>query len=366
MALLLSKRPPWFVFLTHPRSVSDLLAHGAGSFIRHFSDDEADFVAKVSSMPPIVIGEVTFGFSPIRGEVICIMRMPNDLMSPSGKEQIGEGIRLAGQRGARVVSLGALTAPATGGGQRLLRALPTGMTLTNGNAYTAVVVLRNVEEASVAVGLGSRARVAVIGCTGSVGVAASNLISQAGFDLILVGRSADRVHHQFKNLAGRAIMTGDLGSVREADIIVLLTNDPSAELKPDLVKGGTVVIDCAQPSNIPKSARPSFLLRDIVVTQGALVRIPEYSCSYDLDLPAHTDTFACLAEAYLFARSGIRENSVGKPAADQALSLERLASTLGVSPRPLTPDVDALRKTNIYQHSESSKDQIFADGCSPQ
>jgi predicted amino acid dehydrogenase len=240
------------------------------------------------------------------------------------------------------------------------------MTLTNGNAYTAAVVLRNVEEASVAVGLGSRARVAIIGCTGSVGVAASNLISQAGFDLILVGRSADRVHHQFKNLTGRAIMTGDLGSVHEADIIVLLTNDPAAELKPDHVKSRALVIDCAQPSNIPKSARESFLLRDIVVTQGALVRIPEYACSYDLDLPAHTDTFACLAEAYLFARSGIRENSVGKPSAERALRLERLARTLGVGPRPLIPDVEACRKTDIYKPSQSSKDLFCADRCSPQ
>jgi predicted amino acid dehydrogenase len=342
------------------------LAHGAGSFIRHFSDDESDFVAKISSMPPIVIGEVTFGFSPIRGEVICIMRMPNDLMSPSGKEQIVEGVRLAGQRGARVVSLGALTAPATGGGQRLLRTLPIGMTLTNGNAYTAVVVLRNVEEASVAVGLGSRARIAIIGCTGSVGVAASTLISQAGFELILVGRSATRVHHEFKNLKGRAIMTGDLGSVRKADIVVLLTNDPAAELKPDHLKDSAVVIDCAQPSNIPKSARESFVLRDIAVTQGGLVRIPEYACSYDLDLPDKSYTFACLAEAYLLARSGIRENSVGKPSASQALEIERLARTLGVGPRPLTPDIDACRNMVIRERSESAQDLFLAEGCSLQ
>ena len=65
--------------------------------------------------------------------------------------------------------------------------------LTNTNAYTAVLVQANVHEAAADLGLGSGARVAVIGCTGSVGVPASRLLADDGFPLVLVGRTVERV-----------------------------------------------------------------------------------------------------------------------------------------------------------------------------
>lgn len=335
MMPLLTRDTPWFAFLTHPRSIADILAHGAGPFIRHFSCDEAEFVEKVCTLPPVVVGDVRFGFSPVHGEVISIMRMPADVMTPAGKQAIVEGALLAARRGAAVLSLGALTAPATGGGQRLLRVLPSTVTVTNGNAYTAAVVLRNVEEAATFVGLGRKAKVAVVGCTGSVGAAASLLLMEDGYDLILIGRTAERVRHEFKRLEGRAVMSGHFQAVQLADIIVLLTNDTSAQLAPGNVKRGAVVIDCAQPPNIPASARPGFDLKDVSIVTGGLVIIPEYTCSYDFGLADGTATFACLTEAYLFAREGLREHSVGKPSGDLALRLERMAQRYGIRPSPL-------------------------------
>jgi len=85
----------------------------------------------------------------------------------------------------------AFTAPATAGGRRLLRYLPRGVTLTNANAYTAAVVRRNVEEAAAAGGLGPRARVALVGCTGSVGVPGDKSISHRAlmFGALAVGRT---------------------------------------------------------------------------------------------------------------------------------------------------------------------------------
>lgn len=299
---------------------------------------------KMCSLPPIVAGEVGFGTAAIWGEVVNIMRLPDVMVGPHAARAVLEGLELVLRRGSRVIGLGALTAPATGGGLSLLRHLPAGVTLTNGNAYTAVVVRQNVIEASRNLGLDRRAKVAVVGCTGSVGVPASHLLAEAGFDLTLVGRSARKVKHLLGCLASQAVFAGDLETISEADIVVVLTNDPSAQLTPAHVRTGAVIIDCAQPKNIKDSALEQFRQRNILVCEGGIVRIPCYSTSTDILGLDREDTFACLAETYLFAREGIREHSVGRPTPEFALRLERIAQRHGVIPRPLNID-QAFRQT---------------------
>jgi len=331
----LTDRAPWFVFLFHFRGMDDLYRVGGTAFLRHYSRSEAELRTKLCSLPPLVTGELVFGFTAIRGEMICIARMPDEMTTPYATQAIVEGVELAQQRGARVIGLGALTSPVTGGGLKLLRYLPAGVTLTTGNAYTAAVVRHNVAEASAALALDRQARVAVVGATGSLGVPASHLLAEAGYDLILVGRSAKRARDRLGSLAHQAVFAGDLGALREADVVVLLTSDPSARLAPNQVRAGTVVIDCAQPSNVAASAYDEFRRRRVTVVEGGIVRIPEYACTMDIGLADPRDTFACLAETYLFAREGIREHSVGRPSAELARRLERAAQRHGVIPQPL-------------------------------
>ncbi|TMK37794.1 MAG: hypothetical protein E6G66_19305 [Actinobacteria bacterium] len=219
----LSAQPPAFVFLTHLRDDDDLHRIGASSFLRRYSDGEDDFRRKMCSLPPLVAGEISFGFGPVRGEVVVVMRMPDELLAGSGGRSVIEGLEVALARGAPVIGLGALIAPATAGGARLLRHLPDGVTLTNTNAYTAVVVRANVHEAAAALGLGPRAQVAVIGCTGSVGVPASRLLAADGFRLVLVGRTVERVRRHLGDLEGGARVAAGLDSAQGSDVVVLLT-----------------------------------------------------------------------------------------------------------------------------------------------
>lgn len=331
----LSDRAPWFVFLFHFRGMDDLYRIGGTSFVRRYSRSEAELRTKIGSLPPLVAGEVVFGFTAIRGEMLCLTRMPEEMTTPCATRTVVEGVELALRRGAGVIGLGALTAPATGGGLKLLRHLPAGVTLTNGSAYTAAVVRHNVAEAGAALALDRQARVAVVGATGSVGVPASHLLAEAGFDLILIGRSVKRAQHRLGNLADQAVFAGDLGAVREADVVVLLTSDPSARLVPDQVRTSTVVIDYAQPPNVAASVYDEFRRRGVTVVEGGIVRIPQYACTLDIGLSDPGNTFACLAETYLFAREGIREHSVGRPSAELARRLERVAQRHGVVPQPL-------------------------------
>lgn len=338
MPPFLTTQPPWFVFLVHPRDHQDLHAVSGSSVVARHSATEEEFREKMLTLPPTVSGDVTFGFSPARGEVIVVLCMPDQILRDRGRAGIVAAVRLAAERGTSVIGLGALTAPATRGGQTLLPLLPElprGITLTTGNAYTAATVRSNAVEAADALGLGTGARVAVIGCTGSVGVAATRLLAAHGFELILIGRSVSRVERELPELVPHALVSSDATDVRHADVSLLLTAEPAARLTSAMPRPGSVVIDFAHPFNINLEDYGTFLRRDIRVVQGGLVQIPDFSCTLDMRLPDRHCTLACLAETYLFAKEGIRDHSVGHASVDLALRLEQLAPRHGVRPRPL-------------------------------
>lgn len=331
----LDRRPPWFAFLVHFRDTEDLYRLGGSSFLRQYSHDHDDFQHKMCSLPPLVAADIQFRFAPAKGELVSITRMPESFLGPGGLPLVIEGARLAAERGARVIGLGALTAPASGAGEKLLPFLRPGVTVTTGNAYTSAVVRSNVVEASEAIGLFHHARVAVVGCTGSVGVPASLLLVDAGFRPILIGRTMERVREELGHLEDRAILSNNIRDAEDADIVVFLTSGSTAHLRPECVRPGTILIDCAQPANVSRGEQIEFKRRGVVVVEGGIVQIPDYHCTIDLGLPGPQDAFACLAETYLFAKEGIREHSVGRPSINRALQMERAAQRHGIRPRSL-------------------------------
>jgi predicted amino acid dehydrogenase len=319
----------------HPRDRIDLLNSPGGRLVRAHSTDDDQFVAKMLTLPPTFAGDVTFGFDSIRGETLMVFRMPEQIMYADGRAEIDKAVQIAVGRGSSVIGLGALTAPATRGGQTLLSKVPAGVTITTGNALTAAVGRANVVEASEALGLGPDAEVAVVGCTGSVGVAASRLLDRAGYRLVLIGRSVTRVRKELADLLPRATVSGTLADAAGADVLLLLTGDPSAHVPPDLPKPGAVVLDLAHPANIPQSAYPDYAIRGVQVVAGGVVDIPGHYCALDMRLPDRNCALACLTETYLFAKAGIRKHSVGQATVSLALELEEIAADYGIRNRPL-------------------------------
>jgi fatty aldehyde-generating acyl-ACP reductase len=326
----LPRRSPTFAFIVHPRSEEDIFRARCLSLLRQLSTSDADYVARVCALPPTVVGEVLFGFSPFRGDIISIPCLPADVASARGKQEILRAAHIVTDRGAKVIGLGALTAPATGGGAWLVEQLPAGVTVTNGNGYTAAVLRRNILEAVDALALERAPRVAVVGCTGSVGVVVTQLLANAGFDLILIGRTTAKVKQQFGDVAPRALFSQELTDVAAADIILTLTAAPRARLRPGVIRAGAIVIDAAEPANVPENEAETW--RHATVVRGGRVRIPGYHCTYDFGAKDPTETFACLAETFLFAREGIHQHSVGTPSPQFAERLERAARRHGVQP----------------------------------
>ena len=338
MFTYLTRQPPWFAFLIHPRDNGDVLRDGVGSLLRQYSSSDADSVLKFSSLPPIVAGSVRIRSSAVRGEIVSVMCVADDVLGARGRHGLLAAARLAVGRGASVLGLGGLTAPALGGGELLLRHLPAAVTLTNGNAYTAAVLREQTLAAVARLGTPAQRRVAVLGCTGSVGMATSHLLAEEGLDLVLVGRTAARARALLGPLGSRVVFSGNVADVRQADVVVAVTSDPSARLIPEFLSPNTIVIDAAQPPNVPRAARPLFEARRITVVEGGLVHIPGFTCTYDVGIADPQTTFACLAETYLYAREGIRDHSVGRPSAEAARRMERIARRRGVTPRPLEFD----------------------------
>ena len=330
------RRPggPELAFLAHPRDLEDARRAPSSSLLSAHSKDDATFREALRTIPPTRVADLRFGFQPVWGELVCISRLPEEMGGAEAVRSVADAARVAIHRGARVVGLGALTSPATGSGLRLLGDLAPGVTVTTGNALTAAVVRTNVLEAAAQLGLGSDARVAVVGCTGSVGGAASRLLADRGFRLSLVGRTQARVRTLLGDLRG-AEPADAPAALAGSDVIVLLTSAPDARVLPDHVRPGTVVIDCAQPANVDRDDLDAFADRGVAVVEGALVTIPGYTCGFDFRLSRPGAAFACLAETYLFAREGLREHSVGRATVEQALRMERLAERRGIEAAPL-------------------------------
>lgn len=336
--MAIGRPTPWFAFLVHPRDVTDVRRLRGAGVLEQYSMDEEEFLARALSSPPWVIGEVRFGSNPARGELIGVPCMPENVMRAAGRALVAKAAGLAVQRGARVIGLGGLTSPATRGGSLLLPGLRSGFTVTTGNAYTAVVARDNVLEACASLPLHRQPTVAVVGCTGSVGAAATRLLADEDLQLILVGRSEFRVRETLSDvLDERMTVCSDIVGVAEADVVLLLTSDPSARLRPLIFERcdrGVIVIDVAQPANVTPLLYPEFERLGVAVVEGGVVDVPGLSCTYDLGLPGNS-TFACLAETYLFAREGIAQHSVGPASVDLARVLERAAQRRGLTTRPL-------------------------------
>lgn len=353
MASVLGHQAPWFSFLIHLLERRDIDKWNASSMASADPAQAENRRNRLLAASPMVISTLRFRSSPALGEVILVPRLPEDIVFGEGRRLVARAVEIAAFRGSRVVGLGGLTAPATRGGETLLATLPPRVTLTNGNAFTAVAARANVQEAREFLDR-PRPKVAILGSTGSVGGAVTRLLADDDVELLLIGRSVDRAKRAVPELADSVAFSSDLNDVNEADVVLVLTSDASARLSPQNfpVSRERVIIDIAQPPNITAELRPVFARRKVYVAKGGWVQIPGVASSHapgrfisDDDADAPRDTApACVAETWLFAVEGIQTHAVGAASVELARMLERSALRRGVLVRPLGLRRDTSRR----------------------
>lgn len=277
----------------------------------------------------------------VLGEIIPIALTPTQLLGRDRKlvdRHIDAAVAYAAKRGASIVGLGALTAPATGGGNRLRK--QNQIAVTNGNAFTAVAtyqgIVRMVQQ------LNEKPTIALVGASGSVGSAVTRLLMQKGDakKLVLIGRTRGKL----AALAAEAPenqeiqVSLDIADSKQAQIVVLMTSAKESLLKSEHLAPNAYVLDDTQPRN----TSPELLIErpDITLIDGGMVMTPGLKRKgMYIGIPSHM-SFACLAETALLALDRhVGHGVIGDPTLEQVNHMENLAarfSSLGFHLAPPT------------------------------
>jgi 8-hydroxy-5-deazaflavin:NADPH oxidoreductase len=145
-------------------------------------------------------------------------------------------------------------------------------------------------------------RVAVVGGTGDFGLALARRLAEAGEEVVIGSRDADRARAKAAE-AGAAGGAANEDAVRGADLVVLATNAdaalPTAEALAGAI-GGTPVLSVASELRFTKEGvLPTADVRSIAERAQALLRGPVAAGLHSLaaaslaDGPAEGDAFVC-------------------------------------------------------------------------
>jgi acetylornithine/succinyldiaminopimelate/putrescine aminotransferase/predicted amino acid dehydrogenase len=343
-----------FAFLVHPLYLQNYRDFDRS--FKVFSEAELENLTKRCNdlIGPFLIGEtkvISKTGQTAYGEFICASRTSEELLNLPREQVLSEletAIKLAKERGAKIVGLGAYTSVVSKGG-RDLRDL--GVALTTGNSYTVVVAVQATLEAAKRLKVPISETVsAVVGATGSIGRATALLLSEKVKSLYLIGNPFNQEHsrrrlmkvtaeiYQYLNQseitgAGNIIdfvkhhplvpdPAASLEAYQEfaekvveespivytielerylplADVIITATSQVNSLINPEMLKFGAIVCDVARPPDVSlevKKARP-----DVLVIDGGIVAIPgSPSLGWDFGFEDGI-AYACMSETMLLA-----------------------------------------------------------------
>jgi len=218
--------------------------------------------------------------------------------------------RLAQKRGARILGLGATTSAVGDGGvtvaQRLNMPVTTGRSLVVGFAVEALK--RAADERGLEMGASTAA---VVGASGTVGLAIAEMLAPQVQKLILVGQREIRVSQARAQAeaagANEVRVWTEIEPLMEADIVVTATSAHRPVVGPEALKEEALVCDVALPPDVAPAVREHR--PDVHVINGAMVATPGgLDLGFDLGYPPG-QVRAGLAEAMVLALEGRYENT---------------------------------------------------------
>jgi len=349
-----------FAFLVHPLDLGNY-----AEFDRSLAPYTEEEMRRLSErfnglMKPFVIGQtrvVSATGEKAYGEFVVVPRTTEQLISGSRQENlevVAEAVRLAHERGARIVGLGAYTAIVTRSGRALK---DREVALTTGNSYTVVAAIEALLEASTRLGedLASMTA-AVVGAAGSIGRGTALLLGPDVRRLILVGnpRSGEKGMERLQLVAaelfehvakeaegGRTFAPGTIGdwllaqpgrpapdagleafaawaqpllaapdcpvqlsidvaaSLAQAQAVVIATSSAEEFVTPEMLRRGAVICDMSRPPNV--SRRVEKERPDVLVLDGGVIEVPGrpwfgWNFGYEQGL-----AYACMSETMMLA-----------------------------------------------------------------
>jgi fatty aldehyde-generating acyl-ACP reductase len=277
--------------------------------------------------PPVYISHITGVRSEATGKeiegwlVACPFTARQTLRLPPQTvyKKIVQTGRLAQKLGAQILGLGAFTSVIGDGGVTVAQRL--GMPVTTGRSLTVAFAVEALREAARSRGIRLElAAVAVVGATGSIGLACAELLAPMVGELVLVGRpSSSLAESRLAQVQTRAEVAGArrvrasmyIEDIRVADVVLSATNATKPIIEPQQLKHDAVVVDVALPPDV--SPRVGWERGDVLVVEGGIVDVPgEVDFNFDFGLPSGK-AYACMAETMVLALDGRYESySLGK------------------------------------------------------
>jgi predicted amino acid dehydrogenase len=262
------------------------------------------------AVPPFEAAAITGILSPTgaraEGWFIALPWTPRVLLSAPPDlvaRKLTQAGRIAERLGAGIVGLTAFTKIAGDRGLSVARALRVGV--TTGNSLTAATAVDGALLGASRMGIDVRgARVAVIGATGSIGAACSQMLARRVGELTLVARNQERLEH----LAGRlregagaqvAVSQDIARAVGAAEIVITVSSATDVLIQPEDLRPGAVVCDVARPRNVSRLVYERR--RDVLVIDGGVIDVPgPVDFGLDFGFPPGSCE-ACMAETILLA-----------------------------------------------------------------
>lgn len=290
-----------FAFVVHPITARD--AAKKYPIARFFPDSAIE--AFLRRKKPVIMSQVT-GIKSITGAettgvfIGCPLTptmMTQDLPLELVYDRIVECTEMAKREGAELIGLGAFTSVVGDGGITVASRSP--IAVTTGNSYTVATAIEGAFSAAAQVGVDtSRAVLAVVGATGSIGKTCARIMSPSFSKTLVIGRDLERTEALAREIT-RGTATTDFQALREADVVVTVTSAETAVVEPEHLRQGAIVCDVSRPRDV--SVRVVKERPDVLVIEGGVVSVPgDVEFGMTFGFPQKT-AYACMSETMILA-----------------------------------------------------------------
>ena len=325
-----------FGFLIHPLSYEDVLRYEPKA-----AGKGRPLIRKILEwMPSYKVSEIT-GIRSKTGEecegyFIAAPLLPDQFLELPRDQvmaRIIRGANIAAELGWSIVGLGAFTSVVGDGGVTVSENCP--IAVTTGNSFTIAAGIQSLIRGAREMGIDlARSHATVIGATGSIGAACSQILGNQVKRLTLTARNATRLknlsHALQPHVTAQCDWTADIrDAVRRADLVLTATSAVSEVVEPEDLKPGAVVCEVSLPHDV--SRRVAVERPDVLVTEGGNIRVPgDVDFHFDFGLPPKT-ALACMSETMILTLENRFENySLGRGInIHKVVEIEQLAQKHG-------------------------------------
>lgn len=365
-----------FAFIIHPIDPKRDVSRKFPLLGKYLSVAQINFFS--TFFPPVYISEITGIRSEatgkeIKGWFVACPYTPQRMMELPERTVYGKITqtgKMAEKLGALVLGLGAFTSVVGDGG--LTVASQLSIPVTTGDSYTVAVAVDSVREAArqLDVPLGA-CTAAVVGATGAIGAAASELIARDVERLWLIGKPGRSAALEAlrDRITARTMcevhIAHDVAVLPECDVVLTVTSAGAALIQPEHLKPGAIVCDVARPRDV--SAQVVATRQDVLVIDGGMVEVPgDVDFHFDFGFPPRM-AYACMAETMALALEGRWEcYTLGKDiSVAQVEEIARIAAKHGFKlggfrsfERPVTAAHLARVKDAVRMRAEQQRERV--------